>query len=67
MEPMDWDVIVPDAFANSHITNTATEAGATARHAASYNKTSMQNSPQFICSTQLQSKPQERGTALESN
>lgn len=37
-KPMAWDVTVPDTFADSHVTNSAREAGAAAEHAAT-NKT----------------------------
>ena len=32
--PLAWDVTVPDTYADSHVVNTAREAGAAANHAA---------------------------------
>ena len=33
-KPMAWDITVPDTFADSHVSNTATEEGAAAKHTA---------------------------------
>jgi len=51
---MAWDVTVPDTYAESHIGDTATEAGATANQAAA-NKIAkyMMNWPARTSSTHL--------------
>ena len=37
--PLAWDVTVPDTYADSHVVNTAREAGAAANHAATNKNT----------------------------
>jgi len=48
-----WDVTVPDTYAESHIGDTATEAGAAANQAAVKKSPNMMNWPAHTSSTQL--------------
>ena len=52
-KPMAWDVTVPDMNAESHIGDTATEAGAAANQAAANKSPNMMNCPARTSSTQL--------------
>jgi len=52
-KPMAWDVTVADTYVESHIGDTATEAGAAASQAVAKKSTSMMNWPARTSSTQL--------------
>jgi len=52
-KPVVWDVTVPYTYAESHIGDTATEAGAAANQAAVKKSPNMMNWPAHTSSTQL--------------